>query len=157
MTPLTWSRDDDAWVGQVTSEELGDIEIRVATEGESDSPTDAQLKSVAMVEELATKGLPRLNDLARKYATEYLGPDEVGDMEDEDFEIELYAAVIPKLRDAVDPYIVFVGHSEIDIEHGVAVVCKNGSKFVVTHSDVAYSAYAYDWDDTAELDQLVGG
>lgn len=153
MTPLTWSHDDDAWIGQVTSEELGDIEIRVATEGELDSPTDAQRKSVAMVEELATKGLPRLNDLARKYATEYL----VEDMEDEGFEIELYAAVIPKLRDAVDPYIVFVGHSEIDIEHGVAVVCKNGSKFVVTHSDVAYSAYAYDWDDTAELDQLIGG
>jgi hypothetical protein len=107
------------------------------------------------VEEIAKSGLPRLNKLARKYAVEYLGPEEVADMEAEDFEIEIQAATIPRLRNANDTYIIFLGDSDIDIEHGVAVICKNGSKFAVTHSDVGYSTG--DWDDTSELDQLVGG
>jgi hypothetical protein len=155
MTEMTWSHDDDAWIGQVTGEKLGDIEIRVITDGESIPPTDVQMRSLAVVEQLAQTGLPRLKKLARKYAIEYLGPDEVADMDDEELEIEIHAATIPKLRNAVDTYIIFVGESDIDIEHGVAVVCKNGSQLAVTHSDIAYENY--DWDDTAELDQRVGG
>ena len=155
MTQLTWSREDEAWVGSVSGDELGDLEIRVLTDDQSVSPTDAQLKSLGVVEELAKTGLPRLKKLARKYALEYLGPDEVADMESEDFEIEIQSATIPRLRNSDDAYIIFLGDSVIDIELGVAVICKNGSKFAVTHSDIAYSTH--DWDDTAELDQLVGG
>lgn len=155
MTQLTWSHEDDAWIGSVSGDELGDLEIRVLTDDESVSPTDAQLRSLEIVEQLAKSGLPRLKKLARKYAMEYLGSDEVEDMESEDFDIEVQTATIPKLRNSDDKYIIFLGDSDIDIEHGVAVVCKNGTKFAVTHSDIAYSPH--DWDDTAELDRLVGG
>ena len=139
----------------MTDSHFEDLEIRVLTDGESTRPTAVQLKAVALIEQIAKKGLPSTKKLARKYAMEYLGPEEVEDMEDEDLAIEIHAAVVPRLRDADSTYIIFVGNSDIDMEHGVAILCKDGIKITVTHSDVAYANH--DWDDTAEFEQLLGG
>ncbi|QEG40467.1 hypothetical protein [Roseimaritima ulvae] len=155
MTKLDWSSADEAWTASLSTAHFDDLEIRVVTDGESAPPTDAQLKAVALIEQIAQKGLPPTKELARKYAMEYLGPDEVEDMEDEDLAIEIHAAIVPRLRDTESTYIMFVGNSDIDMEHGVAILCKDGIKLAVTHSDVAYANH--DWDETAEFEQLIGG
>ncbi len=155
MPTLKWSPADEAWTASLESDHFEDLEIRALTDGESTPPTEAQLRSVAIVERFAQIGLPSTKKLARHYALEYLGPEEVEDMEDEDLSVDVYAAIIPRLRETDDSYIIFVGNSDIDVEHGVAVLCKNGSAFAVTHSDIAYANH--DWDDTAEIDQLFGG
>lgn len=154
MTKLNWSSADEAWVGTLTQGHFQDLEICVLTDDESTQPTEVQTKAVALIEELAKKGLPSMKKLARNYAIRYLGPDEVDELEDEDLAIEIQVAVVPRLRDSESIYIIFAGSSDIDIEHGVAIVCKNGVKFVVTHSDVAYADS--DWDDTSELEQTLG-
>lgn len=155
MTKLEWSSADEAWTSSLTSPHFEALEIRVLTDAESTPPTEAQLKSVALIEQIAQKGLPSTKKLARRYAKEYLGPEEIEDMEDEGLEIDIHAAVVPRLRDAANAYIIFVGNSDIDFEHGVAVLCEDGVKLAVTHSDVAYANH--DWDDTAEFEQLLGG
>ena len=155
MTKLKWSSGDEAWTSTLTQGHFEELEIRVLTDDESTQPTEAQIKAVALIEEIAKKGLPSMKKLARKYALEYLGPDEVEDMEDEDLDIEIQAAVVPRLRDTDSTYVIFVGDSDIDFEHGVAIVCKDGVKFAVTHSDVAYANH--DWDDTSEFEQTLGG
>lgn len=154
MAQLDWSSDEDAWAVDLVTEQFDELRVLVRTDGESDRPTEIQLAAVAVVEKIANEGLPPLTELARKYALQYLGPDEVDDMEDEDLMIDIHAVFIPGLRASADTYMIFVGNSDIDIEHGVAVVCKNGSLFAVTHSDIAYSSFS--WDDTVELDSILG-
>ena len=153
MTKLEWSPADDAWIASLTTQHFEALEIRVLTDGESTPPTESQLRSVSLIEQIAQNGLPPTKKLARKYAMEYLGPDEVEDMEDEDLAIDIYAAVVPRLREANDAYVIFVGNSDIDLEHGVAVLCKDDVRFAVAHSDIAY--VNHEWDDTAEFEQLL--
>ncbi|GAA4469173.1 hypothetical protein [Novipirellula rosea] len=154
MAKLQWCPDEEAWTALVDSEHFAELELRVLSDEEPEPPTASQLKSVAVVEQYARTGLPSTEKLARKYALEYLGSDEVDDMKDEDFAIDIHAAIVPRLRDSSDTYVIFVGASDIDPEHGVSILCKNGKICVVTHSDFAYANY--DWDDTSELDQLIG-
>ena len=157
MTNLEWSSNDEAWVGSLSGPHFNDLEIRVISheDGQPMPVSDAQLKAVALIEQIAQTGLPSSDDSARKYATKHLSPNQLADFEDEDFAIDIRAAVVPRLRDTNSSYVIFVGDSDIDIEHGVAILCKDGSKIAVTHSDVAYSDY--DWDDTTEFDQILGG
>jgi hypothetical protein len=151
MTKLEWSAADDAWTASVTTEYFEALEIRVLTDGESNPPTEAQQKCVALIEQIAQQGLPSTEKLARRYATEYLGPEEAEELEDEELAIEIHTAVVPRLRESDAAYIIFLGSSDIDFEHGVAVLCKDGTKLAVTHSDIAYADH--DWDDTAEFEQ----
>jgi hypothetical protein len=155
MTKLRWSSRDEAWTAKLTGRNFAELEIRVLTDDKSTQPTGVQLRAVALIEELAEKGLPSLYELARRYAMQHLGPDMVIDMEDDDLTINIQVAVVPRLRDSESAYIMFLGDSDIDIEHGVAVLCKDGVKFAVTHSDVAYGDH--DWDETAEFDQTLRG
>ncbi|GAA5511155.1 hypothetical protein [Novipirellula caenicola] len=155
MANLVWSSDEDAWISHIESEKLGELQIRVLTDGEQSPPTDSQLRCVSVVERLAKTGLPLLTDHARKYAATYLGDTESDEMDDDELGIEFYAAVIPQLRSTTDTYIIFVGSSDIDWEHGVAVICKNALQFAVAHSDFAYSGC--EWDDTSQLEQLLDG
>ena len=155
MANLQWSRSDEAWIAKHDSEHFEDFEIRVLTDDESVKPSACQLKSVEDAEYFASSGLPPTKKLAREYAAEYLGSDEVDEMDDEELEIEVQTAIIPRLRESVNTYVVFVGNSDIDIEHGVAIICKNRRVCAVAHSDLAYTPY--EWDDTTELDQLCGG
>lgn len=155
MTKLQWSPDDEAWTANLTRGNFAELEIRVLTDDESTQPTEAQLRAVALIEELAENGLPSLNASARNYARKHLPPDLVEDMVDEDLAIEIQSAVVPRLRDTGSTYIIFVGNSDIDFEHGVAILCKDGVKFAVTHSDLAYADH--EWDDTSEFEQLLGG
>lgn len=150
MTKLEWAPDQDAWTVDWDTDQFDEIEVLVVTDGESSPPTPAQMKSVALAKQIARDGLPSIDDYARQYAMGHLGSDEVDDMEDEDFEIEIHSVVIPRLRESKHAYAIFVGHSDIDLEHGVAVLCKDGTDFAVAHSDMAYTHH--DWDDTEELD-----
>ncbi len=45
-------------------------------------------------------------------------------MVDEDLAIAIQSAVVPRLRETESTYIIFVGSSDIDFEHGVANCAK---------------------------------
>jgi hypothetical protein len=139
MTKLEWCSDDEAWTANLTQGIFSELDIRVLTDDESTPPTESPLRAVALIEELAENGLPSINTFARKYAMKYLDPHVVEDMVEEDLAIDIQSAVVPRLRDTESTYIIFVGNSDIDFEHGVAILCEDGVKFAVTHSDLAYA------------------
>jgi hypothetical protein len=153
MAELIWATDDVSWATLISNDVFDDLEIRVVTGGETNPPTERQLQAVAEIEALTKQDLVRIAELARKYAKDNLEPEDLEEMEDEDYEVEIYSATIPRLRDATDTFVLFAANSEIDMEHGVACVCKNGKQFAVVDADCVYQNY--DWDSVDELNALL--
>jgi len=153
MATLNWNRDVEGWTATLSNDVFDDLEIQVTTDGEASPPTARQQKAVAVIESITQANLETVAALVREYAEENLDADELDEMEDEDFVIELHSATVPRLRDSTDSFILFAGNCDVDMEHGVGVICKNATQFAIIHSDRVYDNY--DWDSVSELNALL--
>jgi len=153
MNALEWSADEAAWTTTLSNTVFDDLVIRVMTDGDTCAPSPIQLQAVAEIERLTMADLSPIDDLARKYASARLDPDELYNMDDDDFAVEIYCAHVPRLRESNDTYVLFGANSEIDPEHGLGCICKNGKLLAVIPADYVYENL--DWDSTSQLDTLV--
>lgn len=151
MVALSWDSDLDAWSTKLSNDTFDDLEIRVVTDGEDSPPTERQLQAVAQIAALTKADLAALDTLARVYAEANLDADELEEMEQA--ALEFHSAVVPRLRDSADTYVLFAAESEIDIEHGAGCICKNGKHFAMIDADCIYEDY--DWDANDEFDELL--
>ena len=153
MGTLNWDSSVEAWATTLSNGVFDDLEIRVTTDGDASPPTEKQQQAVAEIEQITSATLDTIAALVHKYAADNLDPDEFDEMEDEDFIIEIHSAAIPRLRNSPDTFILFAGNCDVDMEHGLGVICKNVSQFAVVHSDCVYENY--DWDSIDELNALL--
>ena len=104
-------------------------------------------------------GLPKairkpIRKSVRRYAREYLGPEEYEELEPEDLQVEFHTVLIPPLKSSEAIYFFVQGHSDIDMEHDVACLCRNGNTFRVCHTDDMYQPY--EGDATERFETLLG-
>lgn len=156
MLELSWNPDVAAWSAIIDAAPFDDLEVIVATDGAADPPTPRQLEAVALLEQFQQSHIEQLQALAEQWAEENLDEDDLADMEDEDLEYVVHTVLIPRLRESEHLYLVFAGGTEIEPEHGLGCLCKNGNEFMICHPDYAYSP-SPDWDDTAPFEALLNG
>lgn len=152
MHDLQWTPDLESWTMMLNNDVFDELEIEVKTDGEADSPTPKQIAAVDMICSLTRADLKTIPTLVKTWAEENMEEEDLEEMEAEDFELEIGGVVVPKLRDSEALYFIFTGDSEVDIEHGLGCVCKNGSQFAICDTDYAYMDY--DWDAIKELETL---
>ena len=155
MIDLQWTPDVDSWALSLSNSVFDELEIRVATDGESDPPTARQQQAVAVLCNFTTQDRDKIRRLARRWAEENMVEHELEDMEDEDFEYDVTGALVPRLRDSEALYFILTGRSEIEPEHGLGCVCKDGTQFTICHPDHAYQDY--DWDSVDVFEALLAG
>lgn len=153
MHDLQWTPDLESWAMMLNNDVFDELEIQVRTDGEADPPTPKQIAAVDMICSLTRADLKTIPTLVRKWAEENMEEEDLEEMEEEDFELEIYAALVPKLRDSEALYFILTGNSEVDFEHGLGCICKNGSQFAICHADDAYENY--DWDSIEEFEALL--
>lgn len=155
MQQATWDRSREAWTTTVECPAYGTLEVLIKTDGEASSPSEKQLAALAIIGELSQSVRKTIQKDTKRYAKEYLGEDELEDFESDDFDADFDFALIPNLRDAEHTYFFLAGESDIDIEHGIALLCKDGDAFRVCHTDCMYENYPC--DDCESLDQVLHG
>lgn len=147
-----WDREHHAWIATVTTL-AGPIAVEIDTDDEDDPPTAMQLKALDSITNFSAKQFQQISDLVVKWAHDTMDKDDLADMEEEDFEYRLHSATIPKLRATTELYVVFVGNSEIEPEHGIGCISHNGRRFAVVHPDTARDIR--DWDDLKTLNSFI--
>jgi hypothetical protein len=153
MTQPQWSHAVDAWTTRVACPAYGDIDVQIKTEGESDPPTEKQLAALRAIASLPKAVRKLVRKDVKRYASDNLDEEDLEDLEPEEFDVEFTAALIPRLRNSPASYFFLFGESEIDVEHGIACLCKNGEALRVCHSDEIYENY--DWDATEMFEQML--
>lgn len=155
MEPAKWDSSREAWTTTVECPAYGTIEVVIKTDGEISPPSEKQLAAGALIAELQQSARKTIRKDVKRYAKEYLGEEELEDFESEDFDVDFDFALIPNLRAAQNVYFFLSGDSDIDMEHGIACLCRNGDAFRVCHTDLMYENYPC--DDTATLDGFLQG
>ena len=153
MSDLQWDADEQCWLLRLSNNVFDDLEIRVTTDGESDFPTPKQIATVETILKLTEADCGTIAAIVRKWAEENWDAEQLEDMEDEEFEYEITSAVVPRLRDAESEYFIFIGSSELEPEHGLGCICKDGSQFAICHPDHGFENY--EWDSVSELNALL--
>ena len=153
MPDFQWDADDECWKLRLSNRVFDDLEIRVTTDGESNVPTPKQIATVETILKLTEADRDTIAAIVRKWAEDNWDAEQLEDMEDEEFEYEITSAVVPRLRDAESEYFIFIGSSELDPEHGLGCICRDGSQFAICHSD--QGCENYEWDSVDELDALL--
>jgi hypothetical protein len=144
MTQPQWDPTQDSWTTTVTCPAFGTLEVLIKTLGPSDPPSDRQLAALAVIEGLPKTVRKPIRKSLRRYAKENLDAEEFDDLEPEDFQLEVSACLIPRLKTAEAVYFFLYGDSEIDFEHGLACLCKGGTVFGVCDTDAMYETYPCD-------------
>jgi hypothetical protein len=150
MTQPQWDRSRGAWNAKITCAAYGPIDVLIITEGASVQPNEKQLAVLARIGSLAKLVRKVIRKEVKRYAREVLEEEELDDFEAEDFDIAFSDALIPRLRDSEADYFFLYGESDIDIEHGLACLCRNEEAFRVCHSDAMYENYECDAIDKFE-------
>jgi hypothetical protein len=153
MADLKWTADVDSWSTWLSNDVFEDLEVRVTTDGEDDPPTPRQLQAVKAIEQFSVADREKISALARQWGEENLEEDDLEDMEDEDFEFDMTSVVVPRLRHCEDVFFLFTGNSEMEPEHGLGCICKNGNQFAICPPDHAYDDF--DWDAVDEWESLL--
>ena len=152
MVALKWDPEVDAWAATISNDTFEQLVLRVVTDGEESPPTAVQDKAIAQVESMTAADMSQIVTAARAYAEENLDPDELEEMEEEDFELHLHTAIVPRLKDSKATYVLFAAESEIDIEHGIGCIARNGGEFTIIDADSLYEEY--DWDSVDAFEEL---
>lgn len=155
MEPAKWDSSDEAWTTTVECPAYGAIDVVIKTDGEMSPPSEKQLAAVALIAGLQQSARKTIREDVKRYAKEYLGEEELEDFESEDFDVVFDFALIPNLRAPRNAYFFLSGESDIDMEHGIACLCKDGEVFRVCHTDLMYANYPR--DDPATFDELLRG
>jgi len=155
MEPAKWDSSGEAWTTTVECPAYGAINVVIKTDGEMFPPSEKQLAAVALIAGLRQSARETIRKDVNRYAKEYLGEEELEDFESEDFDVVFDFALIPNLRAARNAYFFLSGESDIDMEHGIACLCREGDAFRVCHTDLMYENHPC--DDTATFDEFLRG
>lgn len=155
MASLSWDSEIDAWSGTISNDTFEQLVVRVVTDGELSRPTARQKKAVGEIESMTAADISRIGSNARAYAEANLAPSELEAMADEDFAVALHTAIVPQLNASKTTYVLFAGESEIDVEHGIGCIAKNGREFTIIDADTLYEEYS--WDSVDDFEEFLRG
>lgn len=155
MQEPAWDAAHGAWRTRVKSPAVGRVDVLIYTDGPNDLPTPQQLAAVETITGLDKEIRRTLRTEARRYARTVLDPEEYEECEPEDFRVEFSTAVVPRLRAAESAYFFLQGSWDIDFEHGVAFLSRNGVDFRGCDTGAVYEQYT--WDAVDDLEKLLGG
>lgn len=148
---LQWndaSNGGGSWTIHTNTELFGSVQVDIPARSADASLTEIQKRSLQMLRELPKSLRPLLIDALRRYAVRYWG--EEPDAEDCDFFCD--NASVPYLHDATNAYVFLNASSDIDEEHGICFLIRDGTVLAGCHGDE--SLQFYDWDATDDLDAL---
>jgi hypothetical protein len=137
-----------SWTIHTTTELFGSVQVDIPCKTPDSGLTEIQKRSLQMLRELPKSLRPALIDALRRYAVRYLGEDP----NPEDCKFSCDNASIPALHEAPNAYAFLNASSDIDKEHGVCFLIRNGEVLACCHGDT--SLCVENWDATDELDAL---
>lgn len=154
MPQPQWDASGGCWTSTVKCPAWGELDILIQTAGESQPPSEQQLAALKVIAGLPKTVRKPMRKSMRRYAKAYLGPEEFEELEPEDLQVEYHTALIPPQTGSDATWFFLQGSSDLDVEHDVACLCRNGNTFLVCHTDDMYSP---DQDDaTKRLETLLG-
>jgi hypothetical protein len=152
MAAPVWDPAVEAWTTSVTCPAYGDINVEIKTDGETTQPSERQLHALSLIASLQAAARKSIRKDVKRYAKEILDEEEMEDFEAEDFDTQFTDALIPNLRNSESTYFFLSGEFDIDMEHGIVCLCRDGEAFRVCDSAAKYEPYQL--DDTETLDAL---
>lgn len=148
---LTWNDNESgggSWLIHTNTELFGSVQVDIPAKSRSDTLTEIQQRSLQMLRELPKALRASLTDSLRRYALQYMGEE----LSAEECTLSCDNASIPYLHDANTPYAFLNADSDIDEEHGVCFLIRDGVAIACCHGDESLEFYG--WDATDELDAL---
>lgn len=148
---LTWNdagNGGGSWTIHVNTELFGSVQVDIPAKTKAEDLTDVQRRSLDMLRKLPKTIRPALIDALRKYAIEYRG----NDFDPDDCTFSCDNASIPYLNESKTAYVFLNASSEIDDEHGVCFLIRNGDVVACCHGDESLEFYG--WDSIDDLDAL---
>lgn len=154
MSQPQWDAAGGCWTTTVKSLAFGSLGVLIQTPGENDHPSEPQLAALMLLSGLTKAVRKPIRKSVRRYAKEFLSPEEYEDLEPEDLQVDFHTALIPPQGASAAVYFFVQGSSDLDMEHDVACLCRDGNTFRVCHTD---DMYAPDQGDaTTRLEALLG-
>ncbi len=148
---LTWYNSGNGggqWTIHTDTQLFGSVLVTIPAKTQAADLTDAQRRSLEMLRTLSKDLRPKLIDALRKYAKEYLG--DKFDQNDCDFFCD--NASVPNIHASQATYVFLNASSDIDDEHGVCFLIRDGDVLACCHGDESLDFL--EWDATDELDAL---
>ncbi|WP_197441633.1 hypothetical protein [Thalassoglobus neptunius] len=127
---------------------FGSVQVDIPAKSKSDALTEIQQRSLQMLRELPKALRSSLTDSVRQYALQCTGEEPKA----EECNFSCDNASIPYLHDAKTPYVFLNADSDIDEEHGVCFLIRDGAVIACCHGDESLEFFG--WDSTDELDAL---
>jgi hypothetical protein len=153
MSQPKWDEGGGCWTTTVKCPAFGSLDVLIQTLGENDPPSEQQLAALTLLSGLTKVIRKPIRKSVRRYAKELLGPEEYEELEPEDLQVDFHTALIPPQGTSA-AYFFVQGSSDLDMEHDLACLCRNGNTFRVCHTD---DMYAPDQGDaTTRLEALLG-
>ncbi len=140
-----------SWVVHTKTQLFGSVQVDIPGKSNSETLTDVQQRSLDMLRDLPTKLKPMLFAALRRYASEYLDDN----FDDDDCTLSCDNASVPYLHESKTPYIFLNADSNIDDEHGVCFLIRDGDVISCCHGDASLEFLG--WDATDDLDELANG
>lgn len=148
---LTWNdagNNRGSWAIHVNTELFGSVQVDVPAKMKTEVLADVQRRSLDMLRTLPKTIRPALIDALRKYALEYVGDD----FDSDDCTFSCDNASVPYLHESRSTYVFLNASSDVDDEHGVCFLLRDGDVVACCHGDISLEFYG--WDATDELDAL---
>ncbi len=148
---LTWNdagNGGGSWTIYIDTELFGSVRVDIPAKTRGAELTEVQRRSLDMLRTLPKTLRPALIEALRRYALEYLGDD----FEPDDCTFSCDNASVPYLHESQSAYVFLNASSDIDDEHGVCFLVRDGDVVACCHGDE--SLEFYDWDATDALDAL---
>ena len=142
---MKWINAYECWTTNVRCPLAGSVEIFIRTMDKNTEPTEIQIAALEDIQQLPVSLAAGIAEDARRFAIENMNSSMLECVEESDFQLRFSEGLIPPLRKAADRYFFLAANTDIEPEHGVACLFKNGAAYRVCHSDLLYEAY--DWDE----------
>ena len=149
---LVWVDQENGggtWIIHTTTILFGSVQVQIPAKSGAASLTDVQQRSVQMLRELPKSAEQFLVESLKRYASEFLDTDINTDVA---FTFLCDNASVPYLQESSVPYIFLNASSDVDEDHGVCFLIRDGKVITCCHGDESLQFLG--WDATDELDAL---
>ena len=136
------------WTIHTNTELFGSVQVEIPAKPDATELTDSQRRSLDMLRNLPKSLRLTMVDALKRYARRYLG--DCYDPNECDFFCN--SASIPYLYKSKPSYVFLNASSDVDEDHGVCFLIRDGDVLACCHSDESFEFYG--WDATDDLDAL---
>lgn len=154
MSQPQWDESCGYWTTTLKCQAFGTLDVLIQTLGENDPPSEQQLATLTLIQELTKVVRKPIRKSVRRYAKDLLSPEEYEELEPEDLQVDFHTALIPAVKSSERKFFFVQGNSDLDMEHDLACLCRDGNTFLVCHTDNMYQTY--EGDLSAHLELLLG-